>query len=73
MATAAPSWANAVEMARPMPRDPPVTSAVRPSSFIPHTPLVAVSPWARIYPRLSVLTTPIASSHGEPVSAALKS
>src|SRR3954463_4384338 len=30
-ATLAPSWANVVAMARPMPRPPPVTIAVRPS------------------------------------------
>src|SRR5262245_28002369 len=34
MATSAPSSARASAMARPMPREPPVTSAVRPLSFI---------------------------------------
>src|SRR6266542_1373233 len=33
-ATSAPSWASANAMARPMPRPPPVTSAVLPLSFI---------------------------------------
>src|SRR5437667_2722398 len=34
MATSAPSSARASAMARPIPREPPVTSAVRPLSFM---------------------------------------